>query len=94
MSATLLVFWLAVMGLLYYFMCYKPQHNQDEATNNDENYPELGSYVLTIEGLEGQVVSIQGDDVLIEVSRYGTRFVIKKKSILPPGSIQYKLYFR
>src|SRR6266516_5902188 len=78
---------LALFGLLYFVMI-RPQRNRQRQAAQTQNEVMPGSRVRTTAGMYATVVSIEGDDVVLEVApgvnvRYMRRAIM---SVVPDGT--------
>lgn len=78
MNGTGLILWLVVMGLLFYFMVYKPQKKQEKAARILRNSIAPGDTIETIGGFTGRVLSVKEDEVVFETGADRTKLVVKK----------------
>lgn len=76
-----IILWVIVMGLLFYFMVYRPQKKQEKAARILRNSLATGDTIETIGGFTGRVLSIKDDDVTFETGSDRTKLVIKKWGI-------------
>lgn len=75
------VMWAVVMGVLFYFMVYRPQKKQEKAARILRNSISVGDTIETIGGFTGRVLSVKDDDVVFETGADRTKLVIKKWGI-------------
>ena len=61
-----MVLWIAVMGVLFYFMLFRPQKKQQNEMKQMLASLEVGDSVLTTSGFYGVVIDITDDTVIIE----------------------------
>ncbi len=61
-----MVLWIAVMGVLFYFMLFRPQKKQQKEMQQMLASLEVGDSVLTTSGFYGVVIDITDDTVIIE----------------------------
>ncbi len=78
---TTVILWLAVMGILFYFMVYRPQKKQEKAARILRNSLSVGDTIDTIGGFTGRVLSIKDDEVTFETGADRIKLVIKKWGI-------------
>ena len=80
-NTTGLLLWVAVMGLLFYFMVYRPQKKQEKAARILRNSITPGDTIETIGGFTGRVLTVKDDEVVFETGADRTKLVIKKWGI-------------
>ena len=61
-----MVLWIVVMGVLFYFMLFRPQKKQQNEMKQMLASLEVGDSVLTTSGFYGVVIDITDDTVIIE----------------------------
>ncbi|GAB3490052.1 preprotein translocase subunit YajC [Spirosoma knui] len=71
--------WVAIIGVFYFFMIRPQQKKQKDQKTFIENLKK-GDNVVTIGGLHGRVVSVEGTTVTLEVDR-GVKMTFEKTSI-------------
>ncbi len=59
---------LVLMGLLFYFMLYRPQKKQQKQRNDMLNALKEGSKVVTIGGLIGEITKIHDDKITLKIA--------------------------
>ncbi|MCF5892339.1 preprotein translocase subunit YajC [Aeromonas veronii] len=83
---------LAVFGLIFYFMIYRPQAKRAKDHRNLMSSLSKGDEVLTSGGLVGKIAKVAADsDYLVIALNDQTQVTIKKdfvSAVLPKGSIQ------
>ena len=66
---TLTTIWpLVLMGLLFYFMLYRPQKKQQNQRNDMLNSLKEGTKVVTIGGIIGEITKIHDDKITLKVA--------------------------
>ncbi|MGL5523585.1 MAG: preprotein translocase subunit YajC [Aeromonas veronii] len=87
-----LIIMLAVFGLIFYFMIYRPQAKRAKDHRNLMSSLSKGDEVLTSGGLVGKIAKVAADsDYLVIALNDQTQVTIKKdfvSAVLPKGSIQ------
>lgn len=87
-----MVIMLAVFGLIFYFMIYRPQAKRAKEHKTMMASMSKGDEVLTSGGLVGKVAKVSADsDYLVLALNDQTQVTIKKSfvtAILPKGTIQ------
>lgn len=83
---------LAAMGLIFYFLIYRPQTKRLKEQKNLMSTLKQGNEVLTNGGLVGKIVKLSQDsDYLVLSLNDSTQITLKKDyitAVLPKGSIQ------
>ena len=87
-----LIFMLAIFGLIFYFMIFRPQSKRVKEHKNLMSSLGKGDEVLTSGGMLGKIAKIsdESDYVLLSLNDT-TQITIKKDyiaAVLPKGSIQ------
>ncbi|WP_163930618.1 preprotein translocase subunit YajC [Paraferrimonas sp. SM1919] len=87
-----LVMMLAIFGLIFYFMIYRPQAKRVKEQKSLMESMSKGDEVLTNGGIVGKIAKISTDnDYLVLTLNENNQVTIKKDyvvAILPKGSIQ------
>ncbi|GAA4497634.1 preprotein translocase subunit YajC [Pseudaeromonas paramecii] len=87
-----MIIMLAVFGLIFYFMIYRPQAKRVKDHKNLMSSLNKGDEVLTNGGLVGKIVKVTADsDYLVLALNGDTNITIKKdfvSAILPKGTIE------
>ncbi|QKZ11117.1 preprotein translocase subunit YajC [Spirosoma sp. KUDC1026] len=71
--------WVGIIGVFYFFMIRPQQKKQKDQKSFVDNLKK-GDSVVTIGGLHGRIVSVDGTTVTLEVDR-GVKMVFEKTSI-------------
>ena len=79
------VFTLALMVVLLYFMIYRPQKKQEKKDAAMRNSLEIGDQVTTIGGVIGRVVAIKDDTFVLETGSDRVKIRFTKTAI---GSVE------
>lgn len=83
---------LAVFGLIFYFMIYRPQSKRQKEQKNLMSSLSKGDEVLTAGGIVGKITKINDTNDYIVISLdESTKVTIKRdfvSAVLPKGSIQ------
>ena len=87
-----MIIMLAVFGLIFYFMIYRPQAKRAKAHRDLMSSLAKGDEVLTSGGLVGKIAKVSADSEYIVLSLNDqTQVTIKRdfvSAVLPKGSIQ------
>ena len=78
--------WVAIIGVFYFFMIRPQQKKQKDQKSFVENLKK-GDSVVTIGGLHGRVVSVEGNTVTLEVDR-GVKMTFEKTSISREATVK------
>lgn len=71
--------WIGVLGVMYFFMIRPQQQKQKDQKNFVSNLKK-GDNVVTIGGLHGKIVAVEGTTVVVEVDR-GVKLTFEKSAI-------------
>ena len=78
----MIIFYLALILLMLYFMVIKPSKNQQKSLEQIATNLEVGDSVLTASGFYGVVVTVEDDIVVVEFgSNKNCRIPMKKAAI-------------
>ena len=87
-----MIIMLAVFGLIFYFMIYRPQAKRAKEHRNLMSSLSKGDEVLTSGGLVGKIAKVSADsDYIVLALNDQTQVTIKRdfvSAVLPKGSIQ------
>lgn len=83
-SAVTLLFWVAIIGIFYFFMI-RPQTKKAKEAKKFRESLSKGTNIVTIGGIHGKVVDIQATTVLIDTG--STRIRVEKSAISPSGTV-------
>ncbi|AKA17877.1 TPA: preprotein translocase subunit YajC [Aeromonas hydrophila] len=87
-----MIIMLAVFGLIFYFMIYRPQAKRAKDHRNLMSSLSKGDEVLTSGGLVGKIAKVSADsEYLVLALNDQTQVTIKRdfvSAVLPKGSIQ------
>ena len=72
---------LVVLGLVFYFMMWRPQKKQQRETDEMRAPIERGDVITTIGGIVGLVIVVKDNDILLETSGDKTRIQIQKWAV-------------
>ncbi len=72
---------LVLLGLVFYFLMWRPQKKQQRETDAMRNSVERGDVITTIGGIVGLVIVIKDNDILLETSGDKTRIQIQKWAV-------------
>ena len=70
-----------VLGLVFYFMMWRPQKKQQRETDEMRASVERGDVITTIGGIVGLVIVVKDNDILLETSGDKTRIQIQKWAV-------------
>lgn len=57
-----------LMILIFYFLLYRPQKKQQKERKNLLDSLQLGAKIITVGGIYGEIINIQGDRLTIKVA--------------------------
>lgn len=70
-----------VLGLVFYFLMWRPQKKQQRETDEMRASVERGDVITTIGGIVGLVIVVKDNDILLETSGDKTRIQIQKWAV-------------
>ena len=76
-----MIIMLAVFGLIFYFMIYRPQKKQEKKDAAMRAALEIGDQVVTIGGIVGRVVAIKDDTFVLETGSDRVKIRFTKNAI-------------
>ena len=76
-----MVGWILILGLVFYFMIYRPQRKQEKETANMRNNLQIGDEISTNGGILGRIVKIKDDVVTIETGSDKNKLKIFKWAV-------------
>ena len=76
-----MIIMLAVFGLIFYFMIYRPQKKQAKKDAAMRSSLEIGDQVTTIGGVIGRVVAIKDDTFVLETGADRVKIRFTKSAI-------------
>jgi preprotein translocase subunit YajC len=83
---------LAVFGLIFYFLLYRPQAKRVKEHKNLVSSLSKGDEVLTQGGLVGKITKVSDDKDFIEIALNETNNIVVQKSavsaVLPKGTMK------
>ena len=80
---TMIIVWVVVLGLMMYFMTYRPQKKEQARMKELFDNLAVGDSVLTTSGMYGVVIDIMPEIVVIEFgSNKNCRIPMKKTAIV------------
>ena len=75
------IFLVIALGLIFYFLMYRPQKKQEKEAAEMKNNLAVGDEITTIGGIIGEVVSIKEDTCVIETTKDKCKIRILKSAI-------------
>ena len=72
---------LVLLGLVFYFLMWRPQKKQQRENDAMRNSVERGDVITTIGGIVGLVIVVKDNDILLETSGDKTRIQIQKWAV-------------
>lgn len=73
---------LVVMVAMMYFMIIRPEKKRKKEEEALRNALQIGDKIITIGGICGKIVEIDGDNLVIETSKDRVRMELKKFSVM------------
>ena len=68
------------IGVVFYFFLIRPQQKKQKDQKKFVEETKKGDKVVTVGGIHGKIVAIEGDTVTLDVDR-GTKITVEKNSI-------------
>lgn len=84
------VIMIGVIFLIFYFFTIKPQKKRRNLYKDFLSQLKVGTYVVTIGGIHGEVVSLEQDKVVLSINTEGTLLTIEKNAISVEMSKKYQ----
>ena len=79
----MIVFYVAIFGLMMYFLAIKPQKKEEARKKALMDTLKVGSYVVTSAGFYGQVIGLEDDIAVVEFgNNKNCRIAMKKSHIV------------
>lgn len=75
-----LLIYVAMFAVLY-FILIRPQKKRKNELENMRNELKSGDKVITVGGIVGQILSVKGDDITLEIGAERNKLVVKKWGI-------------
>ena len=77
-----MVGWILILGLVFYFMIYRPQKKQQKQQQALMSSLEIGDSVLTTSGFYGVVIDVMEEVIIVEFgNNKNCRIPMKKSAI-------------
>lgn len=76
---TQIIFLVAIVGVFYFFMIRPQQQKQSKQKGFIEDI-QKGDKVVTVGGIQGKIVQVSGDNVIVEIDK-STKITIAKSFI-------------
>lgn len=73
---------LVVLGVMMYFMIIRPEKKRKKEEETLRNSLKEGDKIVTIGGICGKIVEIDGDNLVIETGKDRVRMELKKFSVM------------
>ena len=78
--------WVAIIGVFYFFMIRPQQKKQKDQKSFVDNLKK-GDSVVTIGGMHGRIVSVEGNTITLDVDR-GVKLTFEKSSISREATVK------
>ena len=84
MGSTLyMILWIVIIGLVFYFMIYRPQKKQQKQQQALMSSLEIGDSVLTTSGFYGVVIDVMEEVIIVEFgNNKNCRIPMKKTAVV------------
>lgn len=84
MGSTLyMIGWIAILGLVFYFMIYRPQKKQQKQQQALMSSLEIGDSILTTSGFYGVVIDVMEEVIIVEFgNNKNCRIPMKKTAVV------------
>lgn len=73
--------WLVLLGILFYFLLYRPQKKQQNQQKQMMNSLKLGDKIVTKSGVRGKVVYLDEISFIIETGNNGSQIEYLKNAL-------------
>mgnify|MGYP003509674179 FL=1 len=78
-----MVGWILILGLVFYFMIYRPQKKQQKQQQALMSSLEIGDSVLTTSGFYGVVIDVMEEVIIVEFgNNKNCRIPMKKSAVV------------
>ena len=75
--------WIAILGLVFYFMIYRPQKKQQKQQQALMSSLETGDSILTTSGFYGVVIDVMEEVIIVEFgNNKNCRIPMKKSAVV------------
>ncbi len=75
--------WIAILGLVFYFMIYRPQKKQQKQQQALMSSLEIGDSVLTTSGFYGVIIDVMEEVIIVEFgNNKNCRIPMKKSAVV------------
>lgn len=83
MTTWFTLIWIAVLGLLFYFLLFRPQKKQEKKQAELMSSVSIGDSVLTTAGFYGVVIDVMEDIIIVEFgNNKNCRIPMQKRAIV------------
>lgn len=82
-STLYMIGWIAILGLVFYFMIYRPQKKQQKQQQALMSSLETGDSILTTSGFYGVVIDVMEEVIIVEFgNNKNCRIPMKKTAVV------------
>ena len=82
-STLYMIGWIVILGLVFYFMIYRPQKKQQKQQQALMSSLEIGDSVLTTSGFYGVVIDVMEEVIIVEFgNNKNCRIPMKKTAVV------------
>ncbi len=78
---TIMLIYIAVIGLAMYFMMIRPQKKRQKQEEKLRNSLQVGDQIVTIGGINGRIVAVKEDSIIIETGPTRSQMQFSKWSV-------------
>ena len=78
-GSTVIIFWIAILGVFYFFMI-RPQQQKQKKAKNFRSELKKGQSIVTIGGVHGRIAEVQENVVIIDIEK-GAKLRVDKAAI-------------
>lgn len=78
-GSSVIIFWIAILGVFYFFMI-RPQQKKQKKSKEFRSSLAKGQQIVTIGGIHGRIAELQENSVIIDVEK-GAKIKIDKAAI-------------
>jgi preprotein translocase subunit YajC len=81
-SGSTMIIMLVLFIAVFYFMIIRPENKKKKEAENLRNSLHKGDQITTIGGIEGKIVNVKDDKIVIETSEDQVRLELQKWSVM------------
>jgi len=78
-GSTVIIFWIAILGVFYFFMI-RPQQQKQKKAKKFRNELAKGQNIVTIGGVHGRIAEVREDVIILDIEK-GAKLKVDKSAI-------------